>query len=407
LENSQKNYRVRKAYDVVKWSHEYKPQGGGKEMAHANDQDVLFYAAGDIAPDRKDPVTLFERVAPTLKTADLAFCQVETVISSTGTRLPQARHAVLTHPRTAVAIKDSGFNVVSFAGNHCMDWGKEAFSHTIDNLRKEGIAVIGVGENITEARKPVIFDIKGNKIAFLAYNTILPMAYWAEEGRPGCVPLRAFTIYEQIEHDQPGTPCRIHTFSHKEDMKNMINDVKSAGSQADVVIVSMHFGIHMIPAVLAEYQQEMAYAAIDAGADLILGHHAHILKGAEVYKGKNIFYSLCNFGIDLRMDKVHAESKGFKEIQKLNPDWIPDFEALYNFPTDSQKTIVIKCLISGKALKNVSFLPASIDKKTAQPEILTAGDQRFGAVIRYMKEITKNAGLTTRYIVKGDEVVLE
>jgi poly-gamma-glutamate capsule biosynthesis protein CapA/YwtB (metallophosphatase superfamily) len=376
-------------------------------MAHANDQDVLFYAAGDIAPDRKDPVTLFERVAPTLKTADLAFCQLETVISPRGTRLPQARHAVLTHPRTAVAIKDSGFNVVSFAGNHCMDWGKEAFSHTIDNLRKEGIAVIGVGENITEARKPVIFDIKGNKIAFLAYNTILPMAYWAEEGRPGCVPLRAFTIYEQIEHDQPGTPCRIHTFSHKEDMKNMINDVKSAGSQADVVIVSMHFGIHMIPAVLAEYQQEMAYAAIDAGADLILGHHAHILKGAEVYKGKNIFYSLCNFGIDLRMDKVHAESKGFKEIQKLNPDWIPDFEALYNFPTDSQKTIVIKCLISGKALKNVSFLPASIDKKTAQPEILTAGDQRFGAVIRYMKEITKNAGLTTRYIVKGDEVVLE
>ena len=92
-------------------------------------------------------------------------------------------------------------------------------------------------------------------------------------------------------------------------------------------------------------RQEMAYAAIDAGADLILGHHAHILKGAEVYKGKNIFYSLCNFGIDLRMDKAHAESKSFKEIQKLNPDWIPDFEALYNFPTDSQKTIVIKCLI--------------------------------------------------------------
>jgi poly-gamma-glutamate capsule biosynthesis protein CapA/YwtB (metallophosphatase superfamily) len=386
---------------------EKKPCIRRKKMAHVNDQDVLFYAAGDIAPDRENPITLFERVAPTLKTADLAFCQLETVISSTGTRLPQARHAVLTHPRTAVAIKDSGFNVVSFAGNHCMDWGREAFSHTIDNLRKEGITVIGVGENITEARKPAIFDIKGNKIAFLAYNTILPMAYWAEEGRPGCAPLRAFTIYEQIEHDQPGTPCRIHTFSHEEDMKSMINDVKNARTQADVVIVSMHFGIHMIPAVLAEYQQEMAYAAIDAGADLILGHHAHILKGAEVYKGKNIFYSLCNFGIDLRMDKAHAESKGFKEIQKLNPDWIPDFEALYNFPTDSQKTIVVKCIISGKALKSVSFLPTFVDKKTALPEILTAGDERFGVVIRYMEEITKNAGLATRYIVKGDEVILE
>jgi hypothetical protein len=106
------------------------------------------------------------------------------------------------------------------------------------------------------------------------------------------------------------------------------------------------------------------------------------------------------------MDKALVEGKGFKEIQKLNPDWIPDFEALYNFPTDSQKTIVIKCLISDKTLKSVSFLPTFVDKKTAQPEILTAGDERFGSVIRYMEEITKNAGLTTRYIVKGDEVVL-
>ena len=376
-------------------------------MTQKKNQDVLFYAAGDIAPDREDPITLFEHVAPDLKAADLAFCQLETVISPTGTRLPQARHAVLAHPRTAVAIKDAGFNVVSFAGNHCMDWGREAFSNTINNLKKEGIAVIGVGENIAEARTPAIFDIRGNRIAFLAYNTILPMAYWAEETRPGCAPLRAFTFYEQIEHDQPGTPCRIHTFSHKEDLKNMINDVKNAKAQADVVIVSMHFGIHMIPAVLAGYQQEMAYAAIDAGADLILGHHAHILKGAEVYKGKNIFYSLCNFGIDLKMDKAHAESKSFKEIQKLNPDWIPDFEALYNFPTDSQKTIVIKCLISDKALKSVSFLPTFVDKKTAQPEILTAEDERFKAVIGYMEEISKNAGLGTRYIVKGNEVILE
>ena len=375
-------------------------------MAHVNNQDVLFYAAGDIAPDREDPITLFEYVAPDLKAADLAFCQLETVISPTGTRLPQARHAVLAHPRTAGAIKDAGFNVVSFAGNHCMDWGREAFSNTINNLKKEGIAVIGVGENIAEARAPATFDIRGNRIAFLAYNTILPMAYWAEETRPGCAPLRAFTFYEQIEHDQPGTPCRIHTFSHKEDLKNMFNDVKNAKTQADVVIVSMHFGIHMIPAVLAGYQQEMAYAAIDAGADLILGHHAHILKGAEVYRGKNIFYSLCNFGMDLKMDKAHAESKSFKEIQKLNPDWIPDFEALYNFPTDSQKTIVIKCLISDKALKSVSFLPTFVDKKTAQPEILTAEDERFKAVIGYMEEISKNAGLGTRYIVKGSEVIL-
>lgn len=376
-------------------------------MARKKNQEVLLYAAGDIAPDREDPLTLFERVAPTLKMSDLSFCQLETVISATGTRLPQARHAVLTPPKTATAIKDSGFKVVSFAGNHCMDWGREAFSHTIRNLKQEGLAVIGVGENISEARQPAFFTIKGNRIAFLAYNTILPMAYWAEEGRPGCAPLRAFTFYEPIEPDQPGTPCRIHTFPHRADLMNMIQDVQKAKAKADVVIVSMHFGIHLVPAVLADYQQEMARAAVDAGADLILGHHAHILKGAEVYKGKHIFYSLCNFAVDLRMDKAHAESKSFKEIQKLNPDWIPDFKALYNFPTDSQKSVLIKAVISDKKLQRVSFLPVFINKKTAQPEILQAGDKHFRAVVRYMEQITERAGLKTRYVVKGNEVFLK
>ncbi|HVN97219.1 MAG TPA: CapA family protein [Syntrophorhabdaceae bacterium] len=373
-------------------------------MAH--DKEVLFYAVADLAPDREKPITIFDRVAPVLKKADIVFGQLETVLSLHGSRLPQARHAVLTHPKAAADMKAAGFNVISCAGNHCMDWGREAFLDTLDVLAKAGISVIGAGANIREARKPAIFRTKGSNIALLAYNTILPMAYWAEETRPGCTPLRAWTYYEQIEHDQPGTPCRIHTFPHKEDMKNMIDDIKTAKSVSDVVIVSMHFGIHFIPAVLADYQKEMAYAAIDAGADLILGHHAHILKGAEVYKGKNIFYSMCNFAVDLRMDKAHAESKSFREIQKLNPDWIPDFEALYNFPTDSQKTLVVKCVIEEGVMKSVCFLPTYVDKKTAAPEILRASDARFGQVVRYMEEISKNAGLTTKYVVNGDEVVL-
>jgi poly-gamma-glutamate capsule biosynthesis protein CapA/YwtB (metallophosphatase superfamily) len=369
------------------------------------EKDVLFYAAGDIAPDRENPSECFELVSKTLNTADIVFCQLETVFSTRGTRLPQARHAVMVNPKAAKAVKEAGFNLVSFAGNHCMDWGREAFIDTIDYLRKENISVIGVGANITEARKPAIFDIKGTKTAFLSYNTILPMGYWAEETRPGCAPMRAWTLYEQIEHDQPGTPCRIHTFPHEEDTKAMVDDIKKAKSMSDVVIVSMHWGIHFVPAVLAAYQREMAHIAIDNGADLILGHHAHILKGIEVYKGKVIFYSLCNFAVDLRMDKAHAEGKGFKEIQKLNPDWIPDFEALYNFPTDSQKTIIVKSIISKGTIKSVSFLPVFVNKKTAQPEILNSKDARFGQVIKYLDDISKDQGLNTEFTVSGDEVI--
>jgi poly-gamma-glutamate synthesis protein (capsule biosynthesis protein) len=150
----------------------------------------------------------------------------------------------------------------------------------------------------------------------------------------------------------------------------------------------------------------MAHVAIDSGADLILGHHAHILKGIEVYKGRVIFYSLCNFAVDLPFTKEHAESKSFKEIQKLNPDWIPDFDCLYNFPRDSQKTIIVKCIISNGAIKSVSFLPTYINKKTSQPEILTSKDERFGEVVRYMEDTTRSQVLDTQYTVNGDEVVL-
>ena len=375
-------------------------------MGNSSDKEILFYAVGDVGPYREDPVSIFKNVAPTLNQADMTFCQFEVNISERGTRLPQARHTVRANRKTARAIKEVGFRVVSFAGNHCMDWGQEAFFDTIEALKGEGISVIGVGKNIEEARKPAILESKGSRVAFLAYNTILPMGYWAEANRPGCAPMRAWTLYEQIEHDQPGTPCRIHTFPNRDDLEAMREDIKRAKAHADVVILSMHWGIHFIPAVLATYQRDMAHAAIDAGADLILGHHAHILKGIEVYKGKVIFYSLCNFAMDLPFTKELAESQGFKEIQKLNPDWIPDLDCLYNFPRDSQKTIIVKCIISDGAIRSVSFLPTYVNKKTAQPEVLTPKDNRFGEVVRYLENVTRSQALDTQYTVRGDEVVL-
>src|SRR5262249_19456269 len=140
--------------------------------------------------------------------------------------------------------------------------------------------------------------------------------------------------------DQPGTPARIHTYADRADLAALCADINAAKQRADRVVISMHWGIHFVPAVIADYQREVAHAAIDAGADLILGHHAHILKGAEVYRGKTIWYSIGNFAVDLRMDKAHAESKSFKEIQVLHPEWVPDFESLYNFPPESRMTLI-------------------------------------------------------------------
>jgi poly-gamma-glutamate capsule biosynthesis protein CapA/YwtB (metallophosphatase superfamily) len=367
---------------------------------------ITIYAAGDIAPSRPDPDTLFTHVAPLLQSGDISFCQLEINMTSRGERLPQVRHTDRTGPEAALALKRAGFDVVSWASNHCMDWGRDGFFDTIDALRKADLAVVGVGANIAEARKPVIVEAQGKRVAFLAYSSILPMNFWAEDNRPGCAPMRGWTLYEQIEHDQPGTPARVHTFPHRDDLKALCDDIAKAKQQADIVLVSLHWGIHFVPALIADYQRDVGRTAIDAGADAILGHHAHILKGCDVYKGKPIIYSLCNFAVDLPMTPEHAQSKGFKEIQKLHPHWEPDFESTYNFPADCRRTIIAKLVVGNNGLQRVSLLPTYVNRQS-QPEILTADDPRFAEVADYLEEITASQALTARYVRDGNELIIE
>jgi poly-gamma-glutamate capsule biosynthesis protein CapA/YwtB (metallophosphatase superfamily) len=366
---------------------------------------LLLYAVGDVAPSRARPETLFEKLGGRLREADIAFCQLEINITERGARLPQVRHTDRTTPAAAQALRDAGFGVVSFAGNHCMDWGPDGFHDTLAACKQAGLALVGVGSNIAEARKPLVIRSKGQRVAFLAYSSILPLGFWAEHDRAGCAPMRAHTVYEAIEPDQPGTPARIHTFPHRGDLAAMIDDIGRAKAQADVVVVSMHWGIHFVPALIADYQRDVGRAAIDAGADLILGHHAHILKGADVYKGKPILYSLCNFAVDLPMTPEHAASQGFREIQKLHADWQPDFDSTYNFPPESRRTVIAKCVIEGGELQGVSLLPAYIDRQS-RPEILMATDPRFAEVADYLDAITRDQGLSARYVRRGDELLV-
>jgi hypothetical protein len=375
-------------------------------MAKNSNQDITLYAVGDIGPERQDPVTIFSHVADTIRQGDINFAQLEVNLSTRGSgRMKENAR----DPRIAGAMKEAGFNVISFASNHSLDAGVDAFLDTLDNLKKEGLPVIGAGRNIAEARRPAFFDIKGTRVAWLGYNSVLKENYWADENRPGCAPLRAYTLYEQIVPSQPGTPARVHSFPYRNDLAAMQEDVRKAKKQADVVVVSMHCGVHMTPALIAEYQKDIAHAAVDAGADLVLHHHAHILKGIEVYAGKVIFYSLCNFALELRIftKEKAADPHFIEESRSLTPDWhppYPDYPA-FPFPPDSRKTLIAKAVISGGKIKKVSFLPTIINTR-AEPEILKADDKRFKQIVKYMKDISKDQGLTTPYAVEGDEVVV-
>lgn len=363
-----------------------------------------FLAVGDLAMDRDNYDESFAATRDELARAAITFGQLETSFARTGTRLPQARHAVLARPDGASALARAGFDVISMAGNHVLDWGNEAFFETKAHLEGAGIAVVGAGRNISEARQPARFTLAdGTTVAVLAYSSILPHGYWAEERRPGCAPMRAFTVYEQIEHDQPGTPARVHTFPNPADLAAMEADIRAAKASADVVIVSQHWGIHFVRAVIADYQRAVAHAAIAAGADAIIGGHAHILKGVEFIAGKPVFYSLCNFATDLRMDPAHAASKSFNEIRVLAEEWEPDFDSLYNFPKPSRLSMAVKLQIEGGRIARCGVLPIHIGRD-AVPRFVAPDSAEHADVVGYLEAVTAEAGLNARFH-RADDLV--
>ena len=183
-------------------------------------------------------------------------------------------------------------------------------------------------------------------------------------------------------------------------------DIRAARESADVVLVSLHWGIHFGRAQIADYQREVARAAVSAGADAILGHHAHILKGLETIDGRPVLYSLCNFATDLRMDPEHASRPSFKEIQALAPGWEPDFDSLYNFPPDSRWSAVARLHISKGRIRETALLPMFIGRD-AVPHLLDAADPRFAQVQAYLAAVTHEAGLNGRLLAAGNRLVLD
>jgi len=344
---------------------------------------------------------MFAGVRSVLRNCDVGFCQLEPVLTERGEPLPQARLAMRAPPQSAFALRDAGFHVVSCAGNHCMDFGAVGLRDTLDALQSAGLHAIGVGKDIVSARRPTIVDANGVQVAFLAYSSILPMNYWAGEHRPGCAPLRAWTQYEQIEHDRPGTPARVHTFAHGDDLAAVCDDVREARKHADHVIVSMHWGVHFVPGELAAYQREMAYAAVDAGASMIVGHHPHVLKAVEVYRGKPIFYSLGNFALDPpgAFAPDVRQSKGFRDIEKLARGW----DATNMLPPDSYHSLLVRCRLSETSVDSVELLPVHINAD-CEPTLPTADDPAFAKIVEYLNWACTSQGLPIPYAQQKNQL---
>lgn len=363
------------------------------------EKSVVLMGVGDMGP-MHDPMEAYGTLAkPVLATADIRFAQAERLYSERGSlqvhaEIPNAR----LKPHMADVFSDCGFDVVSVAGNHALDWGEEAFLDTIENLQKRGVQTVGGGRNLAEARRPVVITRNGVRVAILSYCSILNEGFAAGPNKPGIAPLRIHTYYEAVEH-QPGIAPRVVTIPYEDDLADMVADIKAAKQSADCVVLSLHWGLHFIPKTIAQYQPAVAKAAFAAGADIIFGHHPHVPKGIGVHDGKVCFYSLGNF-IMSRNERTPANAAAFIKNHGVELD--PDYPRLA-YGKDSKRTLIAKAVLTPQGARSVSFLPALVDKQL-RPEILHPGDARFAEAVSYMDWASED--FEHKFTVKGDEVVI-
>src|SRR5262249_9084649 len=179
---------------------------------------ITLLAVGDISPNRNDPPSIFRGCRDVLHSADIVFGQLEAAMSDRGAPAftPGVPSKLAAKNVAALTEKGAGFDIMSFASNHAVDYGYDAFTDTLDALKKNNIAVAGAGMNIAQARKPAIIERNGTRVGFLAYLSIVFPGLIAEEDRPGCASLRASHYYKQMDF-QPGTPPLIVTELYPED----------------------------------------------------------------------------------------------------------------------------------------------------------------------------------------------
>ncbi len=197
---------------------------------------------------------------------DVVFGNLECAITQRGGKTPK-KFNFRAPPRNLALIQDAGFTVVNIANNHVWDFGRDGFEDTLAALKKRRIPYIGGGKDLAEADRVTVYDLDGWKLGLIGFTSTFPQEGWAKRRKPGV---------------------------NYSDFDRLAADVAAAKKKVDVLVVSFHGGTELAEQE-NDIQKAFAHVAVDNGADLILGHHPHVLQPVEVYKDKPILYSLGNF----------------------------------------------------------------------------------------------------------------
>jgi len=251
-----------------------KSEGARAAQPQPRLREVHLVAVGDIMLDRgvgamirkRGASYILARVRDQLRAADITFANLESPLSTRGPHAPKDC-VFRADPATVAVLKDGGIDIVSVANNHTLNSGRRTLLDTLDILDRNGILYCGARREKETSWWPVYIEVNGLKIGFMAY-TDLSFAHGS---------------YNKVAPD----------------LSNLKKQVAVADGKCDLLVVSFHWGeeYHRLP---TQRQRAVARAAVEAGADLILGHHPHVLEGLAAYRGTPILYSMGNFVFDQR-----------------------------------------------------------------------------------------------------------
>jgi poly-gamma-glutamate synthesis protein (capsule biosynthesis protein) len=244
----------------------FEPSGGRITLAFTGDIMMGGRAAHKLKTEGPD--SFFTETTTLLKQADITMGNLEGPLGLEGKNTVKKKYTFLVDPSAALGLSHAGFKLLTLANNHSMDFGPVALDSTLKALEAQGLKHAGAGSDLKSAREPAWMEVRGRKIAVLAYSLTYPSEFWATASRPGCAPADGYLMKEDIQ--------------------------AARAKGADLVIVCCHWGQEK-HTKLRGYQPQLAHLAIEAGADAVVGHHPHIWQGLEVYQGKPIVYSIGNF----------------------------------------------------------------------------------------------------------------
>lgn len=269
--------------------------------------------------------------------ADVAMVNLENPLTRSTLSLGKKQLNFKADPESVKVLTAGGVDIVNLANNHAMDYEEPGLVETINTLDNAGIQHLGAGRDIKEARRPDIIEVKGQRIAYLGYyDTDL---HAADYGKAGTNPRRNNRVAE---------------------------DIKALRGQVDWIIVNYHWGVELAD-YPGDWQIDLARFTIDQGADLVVGHHPHVLQGAEIYKGKPIVYSLGNFifGGNARSDYDTAVLKVSLKERNMKVEFLP-------VEVKKFQPKVVKGSNGDRILKHVDRISSIFDKPMGSQIVLEA-----------------------------------